>query len=74
MTIYASSGSVYGIQDADRVTEDLPHVPISEYNKTEDDFKVLLSCDSMTIQIIRPTTVCGLSKRMQSRRIRQSEI
>ena len=33
--IYASSGSVYGVQDAERVTENLPLVPISVYNKTK---------------------------------------
>ena len=33
--IYASSGSVYGIKDELRVTEDLPLVPISVYNKTK---------------------------------------
>ena len=33
--IYASSGSVYGVQNAERVTEELPLVPISVYNKTK---------------------------------------
>ena len=33
--IYASSGSVYGIQDAPNVTEDLELKPISIYNKTK---------------------------------------
>ena len=33
--IYASSGSVYGIKEESNVTEDLPLVPISVYNKTK---------------------------------------
>ena len=61
--IYASSGSVYGVQ----VTEDLELKPISEYNKTKMvGERVLLSYqDDMVVQIIRPATVCGLSPRMR---------
>ena len=32
--IYASSGSVYGISDKEKVTEKVDLFPISEYNKT----------------------------------------
>jgi nucleoside-diphosphate-sugar epimerase len=65
--IYASSGSVYGIKDEDQVTEDLELKPISEYNKTKMvSERVLLSYqDEMTVQIIRPATVCGVSPRMR---------
>lgn len=65
--IYASSGSVYGVKDEDQVTEDLSLEPISEYNKTKMvSERVLLSySDDMTVQIVRPATVCGLSKRMR---------
>ncbi|MEQ8666525.1 MAG: SDR family oxidoreductase [Rhodospirillales bacterium] len=65
--IYASSGSVYGVKDEDQVTEDLELDPISEYNKTKMvSERVLLSyADNMTVQIIRPATVCGLSPRMR---------
>lgn len=65
--IYASSGSVYGIKDEDKVTEDLELVPISEYNKTKMVAeRILLSyVDDMIIQIIRPATVCGYSPRMR---------
>jgi nucleoside-diphosphate-sugar epimerase len=65
--IYASSGSVYGLKDEERVTEDLTLVPLSEYNKTKMVAeRVVLSyaCD-MVIQIVRPATVCGLSPRMR---------
>ena len=65
--IYASSGSVYGVQEVTKVTEDLPLMPISEYNKTKMvSERVLLSYSSeMCVQIVRPATVCGLSKRMR---------
>jgi nucleoside-diphosphate-sugar epimerase len=65
--VYASSGSVYGIKDEPRVTEDLELKPLSEYNKTKMvGERVLLSYkDDMTVQIIRPATVCGYSPRMR---------
>jgi nucleoside-diphosphate-sugar epimerase len=66
--IYASSGSVYGVSDKPEVTEDEPLVPISEYNKTKAVAeRVLLSyADRMTVQIIRPATVCGFSPRFRA--------
>lgn len=65
--IYASSGSVYGLKDEEHVTEDLELVPLSEYNKTKMVAeRVLMSyADQMTVQIVRPATVCGLSPRMR---------
>lgn len=65
--IYASSGSVYGIKDELQVTEDLELKPISEYNKTKMVAeRVLLSySDEMSVQIVRPATVCGYSPRMR---------
>ena len=65
--IYASSGSVYGVKDESQVTEDLELKPISEYNKTKMVAeRVLLSyANDMTVQIIRPATVCGYSPRMR---------
>jgi nucleoside-diphosphate-sugar epimerase len=65
--IYASSGSVYGIKEEPQVTEDLELKPISEYNKTKMVAeRVLLSyADDMSVQIIRPATVCGYSPRMR---------
>jgi nucleoside-diphosphate-sugar epimerase len=63
--IYASSGSVYGIKDEPDVTEDLPLVPISDYNKTKMiSERVLLSyAGQIAVQCIRPATVCGVSPR-----------
>ena len=65
--IFASSGSVYGIKDEDKVTEDLELKPISEYNKTKMvSERVLLSYQNdMMVQVIRPATVCGISPRMR---------
>jgi len=65
--VYASSGSVYGIKDEDSVTEELSLEPLSEYNKTKMvSERVLMSYrDDMTVQIVRPATVCGLSPRMR---------
>ena len=65
--IYASSGSVYGVNDAPNVTEDLPLSPLTEYNKTKMvTERVLLSyAKELAVQIIRPATVCGYSPRMR---------
>ncbi len=65
--IYASSGSVYGVKDEERVTEELSLVPISDYNKTKMiSERVLLSYqDQITVQCVRPATVCGYSPRMR---------
>ncbi len=65
--IYASSGSVYGVKEEAEVTEDLSLVPISDYNKTKMiSERVLLSYkDRITVQCIRPATVCGYSPRMR---------
>ena len=65
--IYASSGSVYGVKDEPKVTEDLELVPISIYNKTKMVAeRVFLSYkDKMQVHCIRPATVCGYSPRMR---------
>ena len=65
--MFASSGSVYGVKEDPNVTEDLPLVPISVYNKTKMVAeRVFLSySDKMQVHCIRPATVCGLSPRMR---------
>jgi len=65
--IFASSGSVYGVSEEPQVTEDLPLLPISDYNKTKMvSERILLSYkDRITLQCIRPATVCGVSPRMR---------
>lgn len=65
--IYASSGSVYGVKGELDVTEDLPLVPITDYNKTKMiSERVLLSYqEGLALQIVRPATICGYSPRMR---------
>lgn len=65
--IYASSGSVYGIKEEEKVTEDLELVPISVYNKTKMIAeRVFYSYrDKFRVVGIRPATVCGLSERLR---------
>ena len=65
--IYASSGSVYGVNNEPKVNEDVRLAPISEYNKTKmvSERALLSYNDFMKVQIVRPATVCGLSPRMR---------
>ncbi len=65
--IFASSGSVYGIKEEEKVTEDLELVPLSVYNKTKMVAeRVFLSyANQMKVHCLRPATVCGLSPRMR---------
>jgi len=65
--IFASSGSVYGLKDEYKVTEDLSLLPISTYNKTKMVAeRVFLSYGkTMHVHCIRPATVCGVSPRMR---------
>lgn len=65
--MYASSGSVYGVKEEDKVTEELDLVPISAYNKTKMSAeRVCLSySEYFKVYCIRPATVCGVSPRMR---------
>ena len=65
--IYASSGSVYGVSDWAEVYEEVPLHPLSEYNKTKmvAERCLLSYSDRMSVQILRPATVCGFSPRMR---------
>ena len=65
--IFASSGSVYGIKKEGEVTEDLPLVPISTYNKTKMIAERVLTSykNDIKLHCIRPATVCGFSPRMR---------
>ena len=65
--IFASSGSVYGIKDEEKVTEDLELVPISTYNKTKMVRRknIFILKDELKVNCIRPATVCGISPRMR---------
>lgn len=66
--IYASTSSVYGISEVENVTEDLPLVPLTDYNKYKGLCEpVLLAQQSpdFTTVIARPATVCGYSPRLR---------
>ena len=66
--IYASTCSVYGVSEADIVTEDHPLLPITDYNKYKGLCEPVLakyqSADFTTVTI-RPATVCGYSPRQR---------
>ena len=66
--IYVSTCSVYGVSDAEKVTEDHPLVPITEYNKYKGLCEPILlkyQSPNFTTVIIRPATVCGYSPRQR---------
>lgn len=66
--IYASTCSVYGLSDAENVTEDHPLVPITDYNKYKGLCEPILlkyQAPGFTTVVIRPATVCGYSPRQR---------
>lgn len=65
--LYASSGSVYGVKQELKVTEDLDLVPVSTYNKTKMIAERVVKSYSSELATfnIRPATVCGYSPRMR---------
>jgi nucleoside-diphosphate-sugar epimerase len=65
--IFASSASVYGIQENKPVSEHSPMAPVSDYNKTKQVAeRVLLSyANRFDVKIVRPATVCGVSPRQR---------
>ena len=66
--IYASSSSVYGVNDAPEVTEECPLLPLTDYSKYKGLCEPILLRDQssdFTTTILRPATVCGYSPRMR---------
>ena len=66
--VYASTCSVYGVSDADDVTEDHPLLPITDYNKYKGLCEPILleqQSPAFTTVIVRPATVCGYSPRQR---------
>ncbi len=66
--IYASTCSVYGVSDAQNVTEDHPLLPITDYNKYKGLCEPILwkyQSPGFTAVTIRPATVCGYSPRQR---------
>jgi nucleoside-diphosphate-sugar epimerase len=66
--IYASTSSVYGVSEADNITEDHPLKPITHYNTYKAMCEpILLQEEDNVFQpiVFRPATVCGYSPRMR---------
>jgi len=66
--IYASTSSVYGVSEAENVTEEHPLVPLTDYNKYKGLCEPLLfkhQAPDFTTVTIRPATVCGYSPRLR---------
>jgi len=66
--IYASSSSVYGVKEEEKVTEELSLEPLTDYSK----FKA--ACEEIILKehsadfrctVLRPATVCGVSTRQR---------
>lgn len=67
--IYASSSSIYGIQDTPNVREDTPAKPLTDYSKYKLECEKILKKaalpDETVWTIVRPATVCGYAKRLR---------
>jgi len=66
--IYASSSSVYGVKEAENVTEDMPLEPLTDYSKYKvlcEEILLPYESPDFTTVIIRPATVCGYSPRQR---------
>jgi len=66
--IFASSSSVYGIKSEPNVTEELDCEPISDYSKYKvkcEEFLISNIGRKITTTILRPSTVCGYSRRQR---------
>jgi nucleoside-diphosphate-sugar epimerase len=66
--IYASSSSVYGIKAEENVHEDLPLEPLTDYSKYKAMCEEVLMRErtpGFTTLIVRPSTVCGYSRRLR---------
>jgi nucleoside-diphosphate-sugar epimerase len=66
--IYASSSSVYGIKDADNVTEDMELEPLTDYSRFKAMCEEILAryeSPDFTTVTLRPATVCGYSPRQR---------
>ena len=66
--VYASSSSVYGVKEEERVTENLPLKPLTDYSKYKamcEDTLLKYSSPDFTCTVLRPATVCGWSPRQR---------
>ena len=66
--IYASSSSVYGVKTEERVTEELPLEPLTDYSKFKAICEEILfkyQSEDFVCTTLRPATVCGWSPRQR---------
>lgn len=66
--IYASSSSVYGIKDEHDTNEDSSLNPLTDYSKYKamcEEVLIKYSSNNFVTTILRPATVCGVSKRQR---------
>ncbi len=66
--VYASSSSVYGVKQEDRVTEDLACEPLTDYSRYKALCEEILAeyeSSDFTTVTLRPATVCGYSPRLR---------
>jgi nucleoside-diphosphate-sugar epimerase len=66
--IYASSSSVYGVKEEERVTEDLSLKPLTDYSKYKAMCEEILfdfESSEFACTVLRPATVCGWSPRQR---------
>ena len=66
--IYASSSSVYGVKKEANVTEELVCEPLTDYSKYKvmcEDLALKEISKEVCLTIVRPSTVCGFSRRQR---------
>lgn len=66
--IYASSSSVYGVKEEERVTEELSLKPLTDYSKFKamcEDILLKYTSSNFVGTVLRPATVCGWSPRQR---------
>ena len=66
--VYASSSSVYGVKTEENVTEDLICEPLTDYSKYKvmcEDVALNDISSEICLTIVRPSTVCGYSRRQR---------
>ena len=66
--IYASSSSVYGVKEEEKVTEELSLEPLTDYSKFKamcEDILLNYASSNFVCTVLRPATVCGWSPRQR---------
>jgi len=66
--IYASSSSVYGVKEEEKVTEELSLEPLTDYSKFKamcEDILLKYASSNFVCTVLRPATVCGWSPRQR---------